>query len=569
MKDLRKRKKLAIKVQPKDSKHKNFHKALADYLYKEFKHEGLPVKKRNIVLTVALKDNINNKYEKVVIDCLNGKMYLRGKEVKDKYWGKLRRFEGGQRASDAYHCVVQSAKRIINRIKKLEDQINEEDKEVYGEVTRIDLRKKKEKKNEIEYIVRRDMRTIKKANRKDLRKEAFGNLNENDIEVVKEEIGGFVLIGIKLINNDKKVSNDYQWEYYDNYFGDENIIGAAMMEIIDGKDYYDDTDISNISIEYLEVKNEYQGTIVFKKIFNIIKEIIESKINKLGQENIFIRTKFANLKLKEFINKNYPNIDIFDEFDYEDDYIIANIKDLRKKKYANVKDLRKISNKKPFIGIVTSNNEVESYNREEAEKHDYHHTFIFSEEGLQQFDNDDTLRFVVYDNNNYITIEGNSSLDPFGDGYKQIQLMAQEYNKYGFNMDIVVANQHMGTRYEGKKIGNVSDFLNNKYSHLEVKKMEKQTKVKDMRKKANFDIDYYEEAQKFIDKIKNNKNVEDILEKEINKNISKSKQYAVALAEIGNEEGIISDGTLNDVYQFIGVRTSSKNRIITHLKKKL
>ncbi len=145
MLDLRKNrqrlKKASIITKPNDSRHNDFNKALADYLYKELKHSGINVYKKNIVLSISLKNKVENKYEKILVDCLNGKLYLRGNEVKDKLWGRLRRFEGGQRASDAYHCVVQSAKRIINRIKKLEQELNIKHKEITAMSNVVDMRK--------------------------------------------------------------------------------------------------------------------------------------------------------------------------------------------------------------------------------------------------------------------------------------------------------------------------------------------------------------------------------------------------------------------------------------------
>lgn len=143
MKYLRIRNIVAIKIKPKDSKAKDFHTALADYLHKELKYQGLNVKRHNINLKIKLEKLHQDKYDHIVIDCHAGKIFLRGKEVKDKFFGRLRRFEGS-RPADAYHCVAQSATRIVNRINKLMNDLLDDDdeREIYGEeIQRLDLRK--------------------------------------------------------------------------------------------------------------------------------------------------------------------------------------------------------------------------------------------------------------------------------------------------------------------------------------------------------------------------------------------------------------------------------------------
>lgn len=107
-----------ISVLPTDSKNDNFVLALVDYFSKEFKNANLQAKKNNGYVKVALNGKYNDKYDCVIIDCCNGKMYLRGADCKDKYFGRLSKFNTG-RKSDAYHCVNYNATRIINRINKL------------------------------------------------------------------------------------------------------------------------------------------------------------------------------------------------------------------------------------------------------------------------------------------------------------------------------------------------------------------------------------------------------------------------------------------------------------------
>lgn len=161
MVDFRRKITASLRIRPSDSKEKDFHLALADYLYKELKAEKFSVSKHDVMVKVRLEKAYQERYNHIVIDCHAGKMYLRGKDVSDRYFGRLRRFEGS-RASDAYHCVSQSSTRIINRIKSImiSDTI-----EVLAETERMDMRKSK--------IVATDMRKkIISTNCMDMRKTA-------------------------------------------------------------------------------------------------------------------------------------------------------------------------------------------------------------------------------------------------------------------------------------------------------------------------------------------------------------------------------------------------------------
>lgn len=167
---------ISFNIKPTDSRHKDFHSALAEYLYKELKTNGLNVSRHQVVLKVALKNKHEDKYEHVVIDCLEGNLYLRGKEISDKYFGRLRRFTGGQRQSDAYHCAIQSASRIISRIQKLQDELNELEREVLGqEIERIDMRtfNRTASLKDLRQRNVTDLRKLASIQRKDLRKTAI------------------------------------------------------------------------------------------------------------------------------------------------------------------------------------------------------------------------------------------------------------------------------------------------------------------------------------------------------------------------------------------------------------
>jgi len=107
-----------ILVKPNESKNEDFTLALVDYFNAEFKKNNMKSKKNNGYVKVALNGKYEDKYDSVVIDCCNGKVYLRGKDIKDKYFGRLSKFNM-KRKSDAYHCVNYNATRIINRINKI------------------------------------------------------------------------------------------------------------------------------------------------------------------------------------------------------------------------------------------------------------------------------------------------------------------------------------------------------------------------------------------------------------------------------------------------------------------
>lgn len=109
---------------PQYSKNDNFTMALVDYLYNELKLNGISARREKSYVKVALSNKYEGKFEHIIIDCCDGRMYLRGKDCKDKRWGKLSKFNL-KRKSDAYVCANYNARRIINRIKKLEDKMME------------------------------------------------------------------------------------------------------------------------------------------------------------------------------------------------------------------------------------------------------------------------------------------------------------------------------------------------------------------------------------------------------------------------------------------------------------
>ena len=117
------KKKSRLTITPSDSKNEDFTLSLVDYFYKELANRGITSNKKASYLEVNLPKKYEDKYDMLVIDCDNGKVYLRGSECKDKHFGKLSKFNP-QRKSDAYNCVNYSVTRLVNRINKLVESLN-------------------------------------------------------------------------------------------------------------------------------------------------------------------------------------------------------------------------------------------------------------------------------------------------------------------------------------------------------------------------------------------------------------------------------------------------------------
>ena len=119
------------------------------------------------------------------------------------------------------------------------------------------------------------------------------------------------------------------------------------------------------------------------------------------------------------------------------------------------------NNEIPFIGIVSKDGYVESYNYETAEKFDFHHSFALSERGCEEYDKNETLRFVMYKGTNTYTLEGEPALDPFHNGFKQVQLFAKHVLEKGATPDIQIeiGEHYLNTEWEGKLIGKLKDWI--------------------------------------------------------------------------------------------------------------
>lgn len=115
MKDLRS--KIAnLNIKPKQTKHNDFNLALADYLTKELKKRGITTSKLNdLAVRIHVGDVEKFKYHSLVVDCLDGNMYVVDKRNKERRVGKLIAFKG-TRSSDAFHCLTRSIYKILKKL---------------------------------------------------------------------------------------------------------------------------------------------------------------------------------------------------------------------------------------------------------------------------------------------------------------------------------------------------------------------------------------------------------------------------------------------------------------------
>lgn len=188
--------KLAIKVKPSECKSEDLHLRLSEYLYKELKTEGIKVNKNNVNLIVEL-----NKHNSMIIDCMDGKIYLKGDNI-DKTIGKLRRFSL-KRSGETYDCAVQNAKRLINKIKSLQNELNQ-DNVTFKTASLKDMRK----------ISIKDLRKSKNNFKKitnninivDLRKQPIVQISITDMRKRKTIISD-IRINTEIIRYDYRIIN--------------------------------------------------------------------------------------------------------------------------------------------------------------------------------------------------------------------------------------------------------------------------------------------------------------------------------------------------------------------------
>lgn len=131
---------------------------------------------------------------------------------------------------------------------------------------------------------------------------------------------------------------------------------------------------------------------------------------------------------------------------------------IRKSYGLNPAGLAEALPKIPFVGIVTRDGYIESYNYETGEKNDFHHSFIMSDRALTDFEVDSTLRFTLGSDHYYL--EGHPAIDPNRYGQRQIRQFARYAMAHGAPADIpiYIADMKMRTAYEGRSIGTLGDW---------------------------------------------------------------------------------------------------------------
>ena len=150
--------KVKLDIKPNDSSNDNFNLSLADYIYRGLKKnkEGAikEVIKKGVNIYINLKHKKIHGFTNLVVDCLEGKLYLESDEGQ-KYHGRLKSFVG-DRKSDAYYCALESLGKIIDKLKRFEykdkrvkanmqETFDKIDKDVFKLDPRvIDMRVKKE-----------------------------------------------------------------------------------------------------------------------------------------------------------------------------------------------------------------------------------------------------------------------------------------------------------------------------------------------------------------------------------------------------------------------------------------
>ena len=115
-----------------------FTDALMKYLAEELRNNNVKCRKKVSYIDVKIDRPVNNVYSNLIIDCFDGHIYLRGNNVNDKRVLTMRRFNLGNRESDALYCAKGACKQIARYLKK----INTIENNMPKEANRIDLRNK-------------------------------------------------------------------------------------------------------------------------------------------------------------------------------------------------------------------------------------------------------------------------------------------------------------------------------------------------------------------------------------------------------------------------------------------
>lgn len=406
-------------------KPKDYHYSLVEYLNKELKQNNVKCRKKVSYIDVDVYKPIEGVYNKIVVDCFNGKIYLRGNDVKDKYILKIRRF-GGYRDSDALYCAKGACKQIIRLLNKLSDEHN---LEKTGSNNLIDMRSKLKVKNEktTSLIKHMDLRGKLKVKNEKIASRDYaiaiidGKIYEGDThgECVTKYLNEIGIEGIEFYDRiDLRENLGYNFYsqfaaahvvgnkiYLDNY-SLENITAEQCVQILKSK--YPDSEILDYDTMqklaiYLD-KNNRDSAILYvdgnvlegnehwplmkeyaKNEFNIVRENYDTDSqyenaieeifdagsyatgNKLGDAIYFEEDFLTNCSEEEIesaVNSTFPNYEvIFHEYDA--DACREYIDNYQKNSVANKVNRRGVKMKRLVRKITAINwDELEQNNKE-------------------------------------------------------------------------------------------------------------------------------------------------------------------------------------------------------------
>lgn len=270
-----------------------YHYALLDYLAEELRSNNIKCRKCTSHLAIKLDSIIDDKYDRVIIDCFNGNVYLRGNDARDKKILRLARF-GGCRESDAMHCAKGGSKQVIRYIenlikpKTLEVEATIENKMIdMRNYKIIDLRSYKVAKRDMhkEKTILTDLRSIK-ISCIDLRE-----IQENKAMRLK-----------KCIRKIAGMSRDYAIAIIDGevYTGDTH--GQAVTRFLEDKD---------IDLGGYQLYDRYEAIEMFGH--NMYSQFVAAHVK---DDEIYIdQQSFENITLDQVISilkKDYSDYTIYD-----------------------------------------------------------------------------------------------------------------------------------------------------------------------------------------------------------------------------------------------------------------
>lgn len=112
----------------------------------------------------------------------------------------------------------------------------------------------------------------------------------------------------------------------------------------------------------------------------------------------------------------------------------------------------------PWIGYVAEFGVEEHFNQAQGNAAEWHHSWVVQDKDASE--SDSSLRYVRNGEERTVQIAGEPALDPFGKGKRHIRRLASNLLSRGVPQDynLVVAQMHLGSEFEGTVIGSLRDF---------------------------------------------------------------------------------------------------------------